>query len=50
MGSNFIPGTFGKLNAEQVIASDSDQIVVTGGNWDAYVPSGNWVGMGPGQT
>ena len=48
MGSAFIPGTFGTVNPEQVIASDPDQIVVTGGNWDAYVPGGAWVGMGPG--
>ena len=48
MGSDFIPGTFGTVNAEQVIASDPDQIVVTGGNWEAYVPGGAWVGMGPG--
>jgi iron complex transport system substrate-binding protein len=48
MGTEFIPGTFGTVNAEQVIASDPDQIVVTGGNWEAYVPGGAWVGMGPG--
>ena len=48
MGSEFIPGTFGTVNAEQVIASDPDQIVVTGGNWEAYVPGGAWIGMGPG--
>lgn len=48
MGTAFIPGTFGTVNAEQVIASDPDQIVVTGGNWEAYVPGGAWVGMGPG--
>ena len=48
MGSEFIAGTFGTVNAEQVIASDPDQIVVTGGNWEAYVPGGDWVGMGPG--
>ncbi|GAA4230049.1 iron complex transport system substrate-binding protein [Sagittula marina] len=48
MASEFIPGTFGTVNPEQVIASDPDQIVVTGGNWDAYVPGGAWVGMGPG--
>lgn len=48
MGTEFIPGTFGTVNAEQVIASDPDQVVVTGGNWDAYVPGGAWVGMGPG--
>lgn len=48
MAKPFIPGTFGTVNAEQVIASNPDQIVVTGGNWDAYVPGGNWIGVGPG--
>ncbi|WP_421905305.1 ABC transporter substrate-binding protein [Mameliella sp.] len=48
MAKPFIPGTFGTINAEQVIASDPDQIVVTGGNWDAYVPGGDWIGVGPG--
>ncbi|NIZ12617.1 ABC transporter substrate-binding protein [Phaeobacter sp. HF9A] len=48
MANPFIPGTFGTVNAEQIIASDPDQIVVTGGNWDAYVPGGNWIGVGPG--
>lgn len=48
MAKPFIPGTFGTINAEQIIASDPDQIVVTGGNWEAYVPGGSWVGVGPG--
>ena len=48
MASPFIPGTFGTVSAEQIIASDPDQIVVTGGNWEAYVPGGAWVGVGPG--
>lgn len=48
VASEFIPGTFGTVNAEQVIASDPDQVVVTGGNWEAYVPGGAWIGMGPG--
>ncbi|MFC6673379.1 ABC transporter substrate-binding protein [Marinobacterium aestuariivivens] len=43
-----IPTTFGNLNPEQIIAANPDQVVVTGGNWDAYVPGGNWVGVGPG--
>ena len=51
-GSNIddgiIPTTFGTLNPEQIIAANPDHVVVTGGNWDAYVPGGNWVGMGPG--
>lgn len=48
MAGPFIPGTFGTINAEQVIASNPDQIIVTGGNWEAYVPGGDWVGVGPG--
>ncbi|MDW4497195.1 ABC transporter substrate-binding protein [Sulfitobacter sp. D35] len=48
MASPFIPGTFGTVNAEQIIASDPDQIVVTGGSWEAYVPGGAWIGVGPG--
>ncbi len=48
MGNDFIPGTFGTVSAEQVIASNPDQIVVTGGNWEAYVPGGKWIGVGPG--
>ena len=43
-----IPGTFGQLNPEQVIAANPDQIVVTSANWEAYVPSGSWIGVGPG--
>lgn len=50
-GSNIaegiIPNSFGNLNPEQIIAADPDHVVVTGGNWDAYVPGGAWVGMGP---
>ena len=48
MAKPFIPATFGTINAEQIIASDPDQIVVTGGNWEAYVPGGDWIGVGPG--
>ncbi|MFG6138818.1 ABC transporter substrate-binding protein [Halomonas sp. B23F22_10] len=51
-GSNIadgiIPNTFGTLNPEQILAADPQQVVVTGGNWDAYVPGGAWVGVGPG--
>lgn len=48
MAKPFIPGTFGTVNAEQIIASNPDKVIVTGGNWDAYVPGGAWVGVGPG--
>lgn len=51
-GSNIadgiIPSTFGTLNPEQIISANPQEVVVTGGSWDAYVPGGNWVGVGPG--
>ena len=43
-----IPGTFGQLNPEQVVAANPDQVVVTSANWKAYVPQGKWIGVGPG--
>lgn len=49
IAKNVIPGTFGTLNPEQIIASNPDQIIVTGGWWEAYVPGGAWVGVGPGR-
>ncbi len=48
MAAEIIPGTFGTVNPEQIIASDPDQIIVTGANWELYVPGGNWVGVGAG--
>lgn len=48
IAKNLVPGTFGQLNPERVIAADPDQVVVTSGRWDAYVPGGDWVGVGPG--
>lgn len=48
MAKDIIPGTFGTVNPEQIIASNPDQIIITGGKWDAYVPGGDWVGVGYG--
>ncbi|WP_136254874.1 ABC transporter substrate-binding protein [Onishia niordana] len=48
IAADIIPNTFGNLNPEQIIAANPDHVVVTGGNWDAYVPGGDWVGVGPG--
>ena len=48
MAKTIIPGTFGSVNPEQIIASNPDQIIVTGSNWELYVPGGKWVGVGPG--
>lgn len=47
MAADIIPGTFGTVNPEQVVASNPDQVIVTGANWEAYVPNGPWVGLGP---
>ncbi|MGP9764525.1 ABC transporter substrate-binding protein [Halomonas sp. AOP13-D3-9] len=48
IAEGIIPNSFGNLNPEQIIAANPDHVVVTGGNWDAYVPGGDWVGVGPG--
>lgn len=48
IAKDLIPGTFGQINAEQVIVSDPAHIIVTSAMWDAYVPGGNWVPVGPG--
>ncbi|SFM96320.1 iron complex transport system substrate-binding protein [Pleomorphomonas diazotrophica] len=48
LAKDIIPGTFGTVNPEQIIASNPDQIIVTGSNWELYVPGGKWVGVGPG--
>ncbi|MFQ3787089.1 ABC transporter substrate-binding protein [Halomonas sp. A29] len=45
---DIIPATFGTLSPEQIITSNPEHVVVTGGNWEAYVPNGAWVGVGPG--
>lgn len=48
MAKDIIPGTFGTVNPEQIIASNPDQVIITGGMWEGYVPGGNWVGVGYG--
>ncbi|MBP3127669.1 ABC transporter substrate-binding protein [Thalassospira sp. ER-Se-21-Dark] len=48
IAKDLIPGTFGQINAEQVIVSDPDHIIVTSAMWDVYVPGGKWVPVGPG--
>ena len=45
---DLIPGTFGTLNPEQIVASKPDVVVVTGSNWTLYDTAGAWVGVGPG--
>lgn len=48
LAKDIIPGTFGTVNPEQIIASNPDQVIVTGANWELYVPGGKWVGLGAG--
>lgn len=48
LAKDIIPGTFGTVNPEQIIASDPNVVIVTGAEWNAYVPGGAWVGLGPG--
>ncbi|OCP19908.1 MULTISPECIES: ABC transporter substrate-binding protein [unclassified Ensifer] len=48
LGSDFLPSTFGQLNPEQVVASNPEHVVVTSANWQAYVPGGHWIPLGPG--
>jgi iron complex transport system substrate-binding protein len=48
IGGDIIPSTFGQLNPEQVIVADPEHVVVTSADWDAYVPGGHWIPLGPG--
>lgn len=48
IGSDIIPSTFGQLDPEQVIVADPEHVVVTSADWEAYVPGGHWIPLGPG--
>ncbi|ONG48485.1 ABC transporter substrate-binding protein [Pseudoroseomonas deserti] len=48
IAAGLIPGTFGTVNPEQIVASRPDVVIVTGANWKLFVPDGAWVGVGPG--
>lgn len=48
IAKDIIPGTFGTLNPEQIIASKPEVAIVTGANWKNYNTIGQWVGVGPG--
>ena len=47
IGSDFLPSTFGQLSPEQVVVSNPDHVIVTSADWQAYVPGGRWVPVGP---
>ena len=48
IAATLIPGTFGTVNPEQVVAARPDVVIATGSNWKLYAPDGAWVGVGPG--
>ncbi len=48
IANGIIRTTFGQLNPEQVVAANPDQVVITSANWEAFVPHGHWIGVGPG--
>jgi iron complex transport system substrate-binding protein len=48
IAAGLIPGTFGTVNPEQVVAARPDVVIVTGSNWKLFTPDGAWVGVGPG--
>lgn len=48
LATPLIPGTFGTINPERIVADNPDIVIVTGSSWDGYVPGGNWVGLGAG--
>lgn len=47
IAENLIPGAFGNVNPEQIIAANPDQVIATGGSWSAYAPNANWIPIGP---
>ncbi len=47
LGSDFLPGYTGSINAEQVVASNPDVVVVTGSNWSQTKDAKDYVNVGP---
>ncbi|MBS4431283.1 ABC transporter substrate-binding protein [Pectobacterium punjabense] len=43
------PNTFMQMHSEQVIVENPEVVVITSGNFEAFVPGGRWIGLGPGQ-
>ncbi|MCL6408751.1 ABC transporter substrate-binding protein, partial [Dickeya dadantii] len=43
------PNTFMQMHPEQVIVENPEIVVITSGNFEAFVPGGRWIGLGPGQ-
>ncbi|MBP2561278.1 iron complex transport system substrate-binding protein [Neorhizobium galegae] len=47
LGSDFLPGYTGSINAEQVVASNPDVVVATGSNWSQTKDAKDFVNVGP---
>ncbi|HGN1704411.1 TPA: ABC transporter substrate-binding protein [Providencia rettgeri] len=48
VAKQYIHGTYGVLNQETIIHTETQMVIVTGTDWSGYNPKGNWVGLGPG--
>ncbi|HGM7288889.1 ABC transporter substrate-binding protein [Serratia ureilytica] len=48
IAANLAPGSFFTLNPEKVIAANPDVVILTSGNFQAFVPGGRWIPLGPG--
>lgn len=48
IAANLSPGSFFTINPEQVIAANPDIVIITSGNFNAFVPGGRWIPLGPG--
>ncbi|EAM8615763.1 ABC transporter substrate-binding protein [Salmonella enterica] len=48
IAKNLAPGTFFTLNPERIVSANPDVVVITSGNFDAFVPGGRWIPLGPG--
>lgn len=47
LSKDLIPGSFGSVNPEQVVASNPDVVIATSADWSATSPGGIWIGLGP---
>ncbi|WP_159567261.1 ABC transporter substrate-binding protein [Budvicia diplopodorum] len=48
IAENLAPGSFFTVNPEQVLAAGPDVVILTSGNFQAFVPGGRWIPLGPG--
>lgn len=48
IAANLSPATFFTLNPEQIVAANPDIVILTSGNFKAFVPGGRWIPLGSG--